>query len=106
MPSFLEIINDVVDAWYKLFNIVLDEYPPQIQKGVKREVQPKWFSNAISREMGEKMTRIVILLMGQYQCYQCSHFCQKSWKNTFVIICENSQERMIFFTASSLFQEI
>ena len=35
--------DDVVDAWYKLFNSVLDEYLPQIQKRVKREVQPKWF---------------------------------------------------------------
>ena len=65
VPSFLKTINDVVDAWYKLFNIVLDEYPPQIQKRVKRVVQAKWFSNEISREMREKMTRIIILLIGQ-----------------------------------------
>ena len=50
--SFLKpSINDVVDAWWKLFNSVLDEYLPQIQKRVKREVQPKWFSNEISKEI-------------------------------------------------------
>ena len=49
-----ENINDVVDAWYKLFNSVLDEYLPQIQKRVKREVQPKWFSNEISQEIKKR----------------------------------------------------
>ena len=49
-----ENINVVVDAWYKLFNSVLDEYLPQIQKRVKREVQPKWFSNEISQEIKKR----------------------------------------------------
>lgn len=36
--------NDVFDAWYKIFNCIIDEYLPLKQKRVKRKVQPKWFS--------------------------------------------------------------
>ena len=36
--------NDVVDAWYKIFNGIIDEYLPLKQKRVKRKVQPKWFN--------------------------------------------------------------
>lgn len=39
--------NDVVDAWYKIFNGIIDEYLPLKQKRVKRKVQPKWFNAEI-----------------------------------------------------------
>ena len=39
--------NDVVDAWYKIFNGIIDEYLPLKQKRIKRKVQPKWFNAEI-----------------------------------------------------------
>ena len=39
--------NDVVDAWYKIFNGIIDEHLPLKQKRVKRKVQPKWFNAEI-----------------------------------------------------------
>ena len=34
-------VNDVVYAWYEIFNVVENEYFPLKQKGVKRSIQPK-----------------------------------------------------------------
>ena len=42
-----EDTNDVVDAWYKVFNDIIDEHLPLKQKRVKRKVQPKWFNTEI-----------------------------------------------------------
>lgn len=42
-----EDTNDVVDAWYNVFNDVIDEHLPLKQKRVKRKVQPKWFNTEI-----------------------------------------------------------
>ena len=39
--------NDVVDAWYKIFNGIIDEHLPLKQKRVKRKAQPKWFNAKI-----------------------------------------------------------
>ena len=37
-----------------IFKSVIDEYLPRKQKRVKREVQPKWFTSDISREIKER----------------------------------------------------
>jgi len=39
--------NDIVDAWYKIFNGIIDEHLPLKQKRVKRKAQPKWFNAEI-----------------------------------------------------------
>jgi uncharacterized membrane protein len=47
----LEDIDEVLDTWYDIFNSVIDELLPLQQKRVKREVQPKWFTNNISQKI-------------------------------------------------------
>ena len=42
-----EDTNDVVDAWYEVFNDIIDEHLPLKQKRGKRKVQPKWFNAEI-----------------------------------------------------------
>ena len=42
-----EDTNDVVDAWYNVFNDIIDEHLPLKQKRVKRKIQPKWFNTEI-----------------------------------------------------------
>ena len=39
--------SDVVDAWYKIFNGIIDEHLLLKQKRVKRKAQPKWFNAEI-----------------------------------------------------------
>ena len=74
----------------KLLKIAAPGIIPSLTKLLNHCLHTKTFPNVwkvakvtpvFLREMGAKMTRIII---GQYQ------FCQKSWKNTFVIICVNS----------------
>ena len=43
--------NDVVDAWYNIFNGVVNEHLPLKQKCVKRSAQPKWFDKNINQEI-------------------------------------------------------
>lgn len=49
-----EDTNDVVDAWYKIFDGIVKEHLPLKQKRVKRNVQPKWFDRNISRKLKDR----------------------------------------------------
>ena len=40
--------DDVVDAWYVIFQGLVDRFLPLKHKRVKRKSQPKWFNNNIS----------------------------------------------------------
>ncbi len=42
-------IDDIVDAWYQIFNTVLDNYAPIRQKRVKRASRPKWFTEVLNQ---------------------------------------------------------
>ena len=41
--------NDVLDAWYKIFEDVVNTYLPLKQKRVKRKILPKWFTSEIKQ---------------------------------------------------------
>ena len=41
--SVFDDTNDIVFAWYEIFNDVVNEYLSLKQKRVKRNAQPKWF---------------------------------------------------------------
>ena len=43
--------DDIVDAWYKIFTNVLDDYAPIKQKRVKKISQPKWFTDDLKNEI-------------------------------------------------------
>ena len=43
--------NEICDAWYEIFNSIVELHLPQKQKRVKREVQPKWFTSDIAQEI-------------------------------------------------------
>ena len=47
-------INDIVDAWYQIFNDVLDTYAPIKQKRVKRVSQPRWFNDDLNHEIQKR----------------------------------------------------
>ena len=38
-----EECDDIADAWYTIFNSIIDEFLSQEQKRVKHRVQRKWF---------------------------------------------------------------
>ena len=48
--------NDVIDAWYKIFEDVVNAHLPIKHKKVKRKVQPKWFTCQISQEITKRNT--------------------------------------------------
>ena len=41
--------SDVLDAWYKIFEDVVNTYLPLKQKRVKRKILPKWFTSEIKQ---------------------------------------------------------
>ena len=43
--------DDIVDARYKIFTNVLDDYAPMMQKRVKKISQPKWFTDDLKNEI-------------------------------------------------------
>ena len=43
--------DEICDAWYEIFNSIVELHLPQKQKRVKREVQPKWFTSDIAQEI-------------------------------------------------------
>lgn len=49
-----EECDDIIDAWYKLFNSIIEEFLPQIQKRVKRRVQPNWFDADINQAINSR----------------------------------------------------
>ena len=42
-----EEVDDVIDAWYYLFNDAINTHVPLIKKRVKNETQPKWFTSEL-----------------------------------------------------------
>jgi hypothetical protein len=42
-----EEVDDVIDAWYYLFNDAINTHVPLIKKCVKNETQPKWFTSEL-----------------------------------------------------------
>ena len=46
--------DDVVDAWYDIFQGVVDRFLPLKHKRVKRKSQPKWFNNHIVDRFKER----------------------------------------------------
>ena len=46
--------NDVLDAWYKVFEDVVNTHLPLKHKRVKRNILPKWFTSEISQEIKQR----------------------------------------------------
>ena len=46
--------EDVVNAWYDVFNDVVNKHLPLKQKRVKRKVQPKWFNENVAEGIQER----------------------------------------------------
>ena len=47
-PAFIfDDPDDIVDAWYDIFQGVVDRFLPLKDNRVKRKFQPKWFNNDI-----------------------------------------------------------
>ena len=44
-------IYEIVDAWYDIFNTILDKHAPVITKRIKRNSQPKWFTEDLNKEI-------------------------------------------------------
>ena len=44
-------VDDIVDAWYDIFNTILDKHAPVITKRIRRNSQPKWFTEDLNKEI-------------------------------------------------------
>ena len=52
--SAFEDTDDIVDSWYKIFNVVLDSQIPVKEKRVKKRDQPNWFTTEINEAMKKR----------------------------------------------------
>jgi hypothetical protein len=46
--------DDIVHAWYNIFNGIVDQHAPLRQKRVKRKSQPEWFSKILEDELKKR----------------------------------------------------
>ena len=47
-------VDDIVNAWYNIFNGIIDQYAPLRQKRVKRKHQPDWFNKILEDELKKR----------------------------------------------------